>query len=140
MFMLGIQVAAFDGSLSMNTVDGRIARVVDQRGLEGDVPLSLAGDGVAAPDEPIELGLRPENLEIGGESFDNARPAILELVETVDPDLFGAAIGPSTILTVRVNAETSGSEIERTHLCVAPGPLRTFGYDGNRICVTGWVL
>ena len=132
-------VATFVGSPPMNIVDGRIASHDGLRRFEGPFSLDLPElAGADVPDGEISLGVRPEDLAIVPPSTVGAIPATIDLIEIVGADAYlSAAVGPATILTVRVDAESEVREGDHVDLRLVPRSGRLFRADGSRIVLPG---
>jgi multiple sugar transport system ATP-binding protein len=132
-------VATFVGSPPMNLFAGQLVTQDGSRRFEGPFSLPLrAADWSGAPDGPVTLGARPEEIALGPADDPGGVRAVVDLVESVGADTYlNTAFGPAGNATVRVDAGTTITEGDHVTLNFAQGGLRLFDADGRRLARAG---
>jgi len=126
-------VATFVGSPPMNLFRGRIESTGGALAFAGSVRVPLP-PGVGAPIDDVTLGIRPEGIELVGESADGALPGVVELVESVGADQYlSVALGPETRAILRVSADRAFAEGATIHVRFAPSGIHLFDAAGDRV-------
>ncbi len=125
-------VATFVGSPQMNLFAGRVERRADGTRFIGGVEVPLEDRKV--PDEVATLGIRPEEVLVGGPSEPGTIPASVELVEAIGPENYlNCVLGDGLTAIVRVSSKSRIREGERLHLRFPPEALNLFAADGTRV-------
>jgi sn-glycerol 3-phosphate transport system ATP-binding protein len=127
-------VASFMGSPPMNLVPAAVH--------EGSLRVARAVlSQVASPDRPITLGVRPEDLQVGGPGA-SAIPARVDLCEPLGSHVLLHALvdvgpgspegGPPTSVIVQAPPGTTFDSGARIGLTVAPGKIYLFDTETGR--------
>jgi len=129
-------VATFVGSPPMNLFPGRIGSVDGSAVFVGPVRVPLSGPvpDAAATGGEVTLGVRPEAIELVGETDPAGLPASVELVESVGADQYlSVSLGPDSHAIVRVAAERGVAEGTGIHVRFGPSGIHLFDAAGDRI-------
>jgi multiple sugar transport system ATP-binding protein len=126
-------VATFIGSPVMNLLKGRLIRVGGRLRFQredifidpGDVPPDLEN-------HLVELGIRPEDIEIGPERSENVLAGQVEMISNVGSEKYIHTRVGKTTLTVRGTKETSLGSGETVTLGINPVKSHIF-HKGRRI-------
>ncbi|TDE35607.1 sn-glycerol-3-phosphate ABC transporter ATP-binding protein UgpC [Antarcticimicrobium sediminis] len=126
-------VAEFIGSPSMNMLEGRIGADRASLSFDSAPPLSLRGDLPGVEGQRIALGVRPEHLDLAGDSAGRIDLSV-RFVEQLGADtvVHGAVSGAEVPLAVRlagVQRHETGTVLP---LSYAPGNLHLFDADSGR--------
>lgn len=132
-------VAGFIGSPKMNLIPGKVQAIEGKDIIVahpafqgGHLSVPLAGSRVPEPGAPITIGLRPENLELGG-----ARP-ILEIAADVAENLGGAtqlygSLPGGTTLTVLAQGRPPVAFGDRLPIGLGSGHVYLFDESGRAL-------
>ena len=112
-------VARFVGSPAMNLLP---ASLVDGELRAG--PFAFDPGAVATGDRPVELGVRPEHLQIARDG--DGAPATVEVVETAGNETLVYVLASGTSLVARVAPELALEVGAPVHVRVAPRNLYVF--------------
>jgi multiple sugar transport system ATP-binding protein len=127
-------VATFVGSPPMNLFRGRLVSADGGPAFLGPVRVPLTRPAPAAADGEITLGVRPEAIELVGESDPGAQPGVVELIESVGADQYlSVSLGPEARAIARVGAERTFAEGTKVHIRFAPSGIHLFDAAGDRI-------
>jgi ABC-type sugar transport system ATPase subunit len=125
-------VAEFIGKPAANTIDGSIDGDVFRAGelvvpLDGRGPASLAGGG------PVVLGIRPEAVEVHGESQPGTVAMTVQVVDVVPPDTILSLICGTVTLLARPHSVPAGVRAGSVvHVRFPPAALMWFAADGGK--------
>jgi multiple sugar transport system ATP-binding protein len=125
-------VATFIGSPEMNLYRGRLLRKDDHPYFQGaSFSLDLAGCQINPQEGEIELGIRPEDIEIG-QGGTTSLQAIVEMISNVGSEKYiHACIGKEN-LTIRAPKESAFEQGQIIPLTIEPDRVHIF-YEGRRI-------
>jgi len=124
-------VASFVGSPSMNFIAGRLRLDGGPTFTSGDFALPLANyPFAAAPREgEVELGIRPEHIEVKA----GGRALPIEMVEPMGSDVLAWSRLGGTPLSLRLPAETAPRAGDQVAIAIPPAKVNLFDNSGQRL-------
>ncbi len=124
-------VAGFLGEPSMNFFDMRYeGDVLIGNGFEYPLPAEIDDQLEVETDRPLTLGIRPEDIEVGGTADDHTVPATVGVVEPRgNENNVNLRIGDDVPLTAVVNGMVTFEEGEDVTIRFPPGAVHLFDAD-----------
>ncbi|MDY6857225.1 MAG: ABC transporter ATP-binding protein [Thermodesulfobacteriota bacterium] len=127
-----IFVATFIGSPPMNIFEGKVERINGQFMFQGeDFSLNLKDIPQNLSEKRVELGIRPEDIEIVHKAEDALRVKV-EMISNVGSEKFIHARLGSNDMTIRIAKEADIRLGEIIQVVMKPSMLNIF-YNGRRI-------
>jgi len=125
-------VASFIGSPAMNIFKGNILAAKKGLIFKGeDFSLNVKNVPPNLNDKPVEIGFRPEDIEIGPNS-ENELKTKIEIISNVGSEKYIYARIGSATLTARTKKDDDLKSGEDILLSINPSKLHIF-YDGKRV-------
>jgi multiple sugar transport system ATP-binding protein len=125
-------VASFIGSPAMNIFKGNILAAKKGLIFKGeDFSLNVKNVPPNLKDKPVEIGVRPEDIEIGPNSENEIKTKI-EIISNVGSEKYIYARIGSATLTARTKKDNDLKSGEDILLSINPSKLHIF-YDGKRV-------
>jgi multiple sugar transport system ATP-binding protein len=125
-------VASFIGSPAMNIFKGNILAAKKGLIFKGeDFSLNVKNVPPNLKDKPVEIGVRPEDIEIGPNS-ENELKTKIEIISNVGSEKYIYARIGSATLTARTKKDNDLKSGEDILLSINPSKLHIF-YDGKRV-------
>jgi len=125
-------VASFIGSPAMNIFKGNILAAKKGLIFKGeDFSLNVKNVPPNLKDKPVEIGFRPEDIEIGPNS-ENELKTKIEIISNVGSEKYIYARIGSATLTARTKKDNDLKSGEDILLSINPSKLHIF-YDGKRV-------